>query len=60
MNFIRPEEVNIKMDDIKEHLVKAEECAKSARKSSRQAIILSIAALIINVLRAILKSIGML
>ena len=43
------------MDDIKEHLTKAEEDTKLARKSSRQAIILSIVALIINVLRAILK-----
>lgn len=48
------------MDDIKEHLIKAEEGTKSARKSSRQAIILSVVALIINVLRVILKSIGVL
>lgn len=48
------------MDEVKKHLTKAEEDTKLARKWSRQAVILSVAALIINVLRVVLKSIGVL
>lgn len=48
------------MDEVKEHLTKAEEETKLARKWSRQAVILSVTALIINVLRVILKIIGVL
>lgn len=48
------------MDEVKKHLTKAEEDTKLVQKWSRQAVILSVVALIINVLRVVLKIIGVL
>lgn len=60
MNFVRPGKEVVQVDEVKKHLTKAEEETKLARKWSRQAVILSVTALIINVLRVILKIIGVL